>query len=713
MSAMTNSDEAKTRMRELVSLIEDAQRRYYVENNPTISDAQYDKLFRELEQLEEKFPQLKQIGSPTQRVGYKTASKQLSLFDDNTLGAADKKRKTAAVQPQEEQPSQLAKFAEVRHRERMFSLANALDFAELEAFDVSIKKELNLNEQIKYFVEYKFDGLALEIVYKDGVLQTAATRGDGFVGENVTDNVKSIATVPQKLNLGTIQNKLPDVIEVRGEVLMEINNFKQLNEERLSNGESVFANPRNAAAGSLRQLDANITKERKLDFYAYALLSNGEIASSDESETREILRKLGFKVQTDCWTAEKLSQIEEYYAEMQQKRDSLPFEIDGVVVTVLNFKQQKALGVRSRTPRYAVALKFPPREEYTKLVDITVQVGRTGVLTPVAELEPVSLGGAIVRRATLHNQEEIDRKDIRIGDTVIVRRQGDVIPAVVGVVKEKRTGAEKEFRMPNKCPICGTQAIKEQECDVALRCTNPHCQAKLIERLKHFVSRKAFCIESLGEKILEQLIEKDLISNAADLFKLTEDNFATLWKDADKICKNLVTSIEVAKNIGLAEFIYALGIRHVGEATAKNIARKAVTLDNFLKMDYATLENIVDIGPVVAKSIVEFITSEEELFVINNLIKNGVKVQNCELSEMLNSGVFAGKTVVLTGTLASMGREEAKKQVEILGGHISSSVSKKTDFVVAGESAGSKLEKAQKLGVAVLTEAEFLKMVKS
>ena len=400
-----NKQQAKTRIRELVSLIENAKIRYYAEDNPTISDAQYDRLFRELEQLEEKFPQLKQPDSPTQQVGYKakakTNSTQLSLFDDKTdevnepdVGA------DLRVRPE------IQKFAEIRHRERMFSLANALDFSELIEFDSSVKKELNSGdkEQVKYFVEYKFDGLALEIVYKNGILYTAATRGNGFVGENVTDNVKSIASVPQKLNLDAVSNKLPPVIEVRGEVLMEIANFKQLNEERLSRGESVFANPRNAAAGSLRQLDANITKERKLDFYAYHLLSEGEIVSSTEDESMGILKKLGFKVQPDCFIADDPAQIEEYYVRMQQGRDNLPFEIDGIVVNVLNFKQQRTLGVRSRTPRYAIALKFPPREEYTKLLNITVQVGRTGVLTPVAELEPVSFGGVVVRRATLHNQ---------------------------------------------------------------------------------------------------------------------------------------------------------------------------------------------------------------------------------------------------------------------------------------------------------------------
>ncbi|MDR2337950.1 MAG: NAD-dependent DNA ligase LigA [Deltaproteobacteria bacterium] len=700
---MTNKEIANKRIQELRAIIEAAQKQYYLADDPTMSDAQYDKLFRELEALEKQFPELIQANSPTQTVGVsikqsKKSTAQISFFDNNFPTQSPASSAVSATQ-----------FAEVRHREQMLSLANALDFNEFREFDARIKKYLGLNTTPKYWVEYKFDGLAVELVYVDGLLKVASTRGDGFIGENITENIKTIKSIPQKLDFTKIKKNLPQQIEVRGEVLMEIANFQRLNEERLAKGEHVFANPRNAAAGSLRQLDIQITASRELDFYAYDLMSAEPILSTAEDESKEILANLGFKTQGNYWATNDLEEIESYYQQMQTERDVLPFEIDGVVIKVLNFELQNQLGLRARTPRWAIALKFPAREEYTKLLDITVQVGRTGTLTPVAELEPINLGGVTVRRATLHNQDEIDRKDIRIGDIVIVRRQGDVIPAIVGVVKERRTGQEQPFILPDVCPICETQVIRENDADVAWRCPNQYCPARLIERLKHFVSRRAFDIESLGEKILEKLIEKNLLNNASDIFKLTEEDFAQIWKDADKMGKNLVLALEQAKRIDLARFIYALGIRHVGEKTAKVLAGEFRTVQDFLQADFERLIKINEVGEVVAKSVLDFINNEDEIKVVHVLLQNGVQVRevdNFKATQVV--GVFSGEVVVLTGNLTSMTREIAKDKIEQAGGVVTNSVSKKTTLLVAGEAAGSKLKKAQELGVKIINEAEFL-----
>ena len=673
---MAENSLAQERIKELVQIIEEANQRYYLWDSPTLSDAQYDKYFRELQDLEREYPQYKLAHSPTEKVGAKKN----------------------------------ATFSDVKHPTPMLSLANALDVGEFRDFIGRVQKLLGTAaEEIEFIVEYKFDGLSCELLYHDGVLETASTRGDGYVGENVTANVATIKTVPKRL-LGLEQFSLPASFIVRGEVLMDIAGFQALNEERLKKGESVFANPRNAAAGSLRQLDAAITAARPLTFYAYNLASYAGLNVTDEQEGRNLIRRLGFQTQETLFVTRRVAEMIDYYERMTSERDNLPYEIDGIVVKVNDFSYQEKLGVRARTPRWAVALKFPPREEYTKLVGITVQVGRTGTLTPVAELEPVNLGGVIVKRATLHNQEEINRKDIRIGDTVIVRRQGDVIPAVIGVVKEKRSGNETPFTLPEVCPECGAAVRKENDADVALRCSNPHCPAKISERLLHFVGRKALDIESLGEKLINQLLDSGRVTSLQDIFVLRAEELAVLERMAEKSAQNVIAAINNARRPELARFIFALGIRHVGEQTAKVLARQYQTIARFLAAKEEDLQQINDIGPVVAKSIVDFISDPVESETIAGLLRNGVEVQ-ADQSES-TSGSFSGQIVVVTGTLAGYSRDEAHAEIEKRGGKISAAVSKNTTMVVVGENAGSKLKKARALGIRIVDEDEFVELLK-
>ena len=659
------------RMQELAETILRANQEYYGDANPSLSDAEYDRLFRELEALEAAHPDLVAADSPTKRVGTAVANEQ---------------------------------FAEVPHREPMLSLANALDRDEFLQFDERVKKGLE-REQVPYLVEYKLDGVAVELVYEHGVLRVASTRGDGFVGEDITANISTLKNVPKKLKAVA---GMPERIEVRGEVVFPIAAFERLNEQRVKDEESPFANPRNAAAGSLRQLDASITAARPLEFFAYSLASAGKISAKTQSETLEVLKQSGFAIQPGFKRCETGDEVLGFYEEVLQARGGLPFEIDGLVVKVDSFAFQSELGMRSRTPRWAVALKFPPQEENTKLLDISVQVGRTGVLTPVAELHPVTVGGVVVRRATLHNQEEIDRKDIRIGDTVIVRRQGDVIPAVVAVVMSARTGSEKKFQLPDTCPVCGSPAARESAEDVAVRCTNLHCPAKLVERLKHFVSRLAFDIDSLGEKLLEQLCAQGLVKDAADLFRLDIETLSGLDRMAEKSATNVVNAVQGSKQIALPRFLYALGIRHVGERTAKSLSLAAGSLEALKQMPLEQLQEIPDIGPTVAQAVFDYFRDPAEQSLIQELLQAGVAVQEAEKPKVAGDA-FAGEVVVLTGTLTGMSRDEAKARIESHGGKVTGSVSKSTTLVVAGEAAGSKLAKAEQLGIAVIGEEELLK----
>ena len=670
------ADEVRDRMRFLESAIREASQRYYQEDQPSISDAQYDALFRELEDLEAQYPDLASADTPTKQVG------------------AAPKRET---------------FSEVKHRQPMLSLANALDTQELLDFDARVQKLLGERAaELEYSLEHKFDGVAVELVYQDGRFVIGSTRGDGLVGEDITENLRTLASIPERI---TKTKNLPKVFEVRGEVVIELADFEKLNQSRLEAEENVFANPRNAASGSLRQLDSQVTARRPLQFFAYSLLSPEREMTKTQSETLDLLSKFGFQVQEDVFICQQVAEIISKFEKLEDSRDRLPFEIDGLVVKVNSHELQDVLGLRTRTPRWAVALKFAPREEFTKLLDISVQVGRTGVLTPVAELEPVNVGGVVVRRATLHNQDEIDRKDIRIGDTVVVRRQGDVIPAVVTVVVAKRTGAEKKFKMPEVCPVCGSSVLKEGEDDVAVRCTNYSCPAQLVNRLKHFVSRKAFDIDHLGEKLIQQLVDAELVRGPADLFLVTLEQLSELDRMAEKSAANVIEALEGSKKIGLSRFLYALGIRHVGERTARTLAQVAGSLESLQQMSTEELEELEDVGPIVAKSLVDFFSDREEQGTISALLQRGVEIElDLEpASEGEAQGAFSGEKVVLTGSLQELTRDEAKRLIERAGGKVSSSVTKSTTLVIAGEKAGSKLKKAQELEISILSEEEFRK----
>ncbi len=668
-------DDVSKRIDELCKILAKASEAYYVHDEPTISDAEYDKLFRELEELEKQNPLLVRPDSPTKKVG----------------------------------APKLETFASVKHREPMLSLANAMDLEELKEFEERTIKFLKINKPLEYLVESKFDGVAVEIVYENSELVLASTRGDGITGENITDNVKTIKSIPHKTNIG---KGLPVDFEVRGEIIILKEKFQSLNAQRIKEGDAPFANPRNAAAGSLRQLDSSVTAKRPLDIFVYSIASKEDLGVSSQSAAIKLIEKLGFPVQRDILVTNSLEKIATRFSELEKRRENLPYEIDGMVIKVNSFSEQEELGVRARTPRWAVALKFPPVEAFTKLLDITVQVGRTGALTPVAELEPVEVGGVVVRRATLHNEEEIERKDVRIGDTVVVRRQGDVIPAVVSVVTKKRTGKEKKFSMPKVCPECGSEVYRETKEDVALRCSNLHCPAKLIERLKHFVSRLAFDIDSLGEKLLQQLVDIDRVKNPADIFTLTVEELAKLERMAEKSATNVIEAIDKSRKVTLARFIYALGIRHVGERTAKTLAEAAGSYYALKAFSQEELEELSDIGSKVAETIVTFLENPEEQRIVELLFEKGVEPYH-ERATVSDEGVFAGEVVVLTGTLSTMSREAAKVKIESLGGKTTGSVSKSTTLVVAGEKAGSKLKKADELGIAVISEDEFLERLES
>ena len=667
--------EAQLRIEELRSQLREANVHYYEEDMPRIEDSVYDSMMRELLSLEQTHPEFVTSDSPSRKVGGQASTA----------------------------------FSPVRHREQMLSLDNALTLEELSAFDQRVCKLLEV-VQIEYSVEYKFDGIAVELVYQDGTFIQASTRGDGVVGEDITQNCKTIANIPRKFQ----SRQVATVLEVRGEVVFPISSFDQLNQQRVAAGEAPFANPRNAAAGSLRQLDSAVTAQRPLEFFAYDLRSENDFGLDTQESVLNYLAGEGFSVQSEFLVCSGIEPITELYNRLLETRAALPYEIDGLVVKINSKELQAQAGVRTKSPRWAIALKFPPQEAHSIIRDIVVQVGRTGVLTPVAELEPVQVGGVVVSRATLHNQDEIDRKDIRIGDTVVVRRQGDVIPAVVAVVMAKRDGTEMSFKLPQNCPECGQEVEKEKESDVALRCSNAQCPAKLITQLKHFVSRTAFDIDSLGEKLLLQLIEKQLVGSAADLFILEKSQLQDLERMGEKSADNVIKAIEASKQVSLARFLYALGIRHVGERNAKILATHCRDLEGVKSATVEELEAVSEIGPVVAQSVVSFFKDSDVLNLLESLERNGVvpepveqQVDGQQESELL----FSGKTVVLTGTLSQMKRSEAKARIEELGGRVSSSISGSTDLLVAGEKAGSKLDKAQSLGVKVIDEESFIALI--
>jgi len=653
---------------------------YYVLDRPTVADAEYDRLFQELQALEAAHPQLVSPASPTQRIG----------------GGV------------------LAELKPVVHALPMLSIRTETDISDAGAikFDAYVRRELGLDEQappVEYVAELKFDGLAINLRYEDGHLVQAATRGNGEVGEDVTQNVRTIRHVPLKLR-GTA----PSVIEIRGEIYMRRSDFDRMNERQLAAGGKTFVNPRNAAAGAIRQLDSGMTAQRPLSFFAYGLGEfAGWAAPERHSEVLDALETFGVPVSKDRRVVQGAEGLVAYHRDIGERRDRLPFGIDGVVYKVNSLRLQQQLGFRTREPRWAVAHKYPAQEEMTTVLNIDVQVGRTGALTPTARLQPVFVGGVTVTNATLHNEDEVRRKDVWIGDTVIVRRAGDVIPEVVAVVAERRPADARPFTMPTHCPECGSAAVRLPD-EAVTRCTGGlFCPAQRREALLHFAGRRAMDIEGLGEKLVEQLVNGNIVRTPADLYKLGIASLAELERMAEKSAANLVAAIEKSKRTTLARFIYALGIRNVGESTAQDLARYFGNLDRIMQADLEALQQVPDVGPVVAQSIVGFFAEPHNREVIEQLLAAGVSFAETAAKAVDTANPAYGKTFVLTGTLPALKRDEAAQKIRDHGGKVSGSVSKKTDFVVAGEDAGSKLDKARELGVAILDEAGLLKLLES
>jgi DNA ligase (NAD+) len=665
------------RVKKLREEIEYHNYRYYVLDSPVISDAEYDALMRELRKLEELYPELITPDSPTQRVGFKPAEG----------------------------------FKEVPHAEPMLSLDDAMNEDEVIEFDKRIKRFLGLPEEtlIEYTVEPKIDGLAMELVYENGSLVIGATRGDGYVGEDVTNNIKTIPTIPLRLKRFT--EDAPDIpprIDVRGEVYMNKDEFKRINEERIHKGELPFANPRNAAAGSLRQLDPSITAKRKLDIFCYGVGKVEGYKFKTQWEILQTLPKWGLKVNPYVKLVKSIKEVIEYHHYIERIKETLPYEIDGVVIKVNDLSLWEKLGTKARSPRYALAYKFQPTQVTTQLLDVVFQVGRTGAVTPVAILKPVQIGGVIVERATLHNEDFIKNLDIRIGDWVLVQRAGEVIPEIVMPIKERRTGQEKEIIFPTHCPICGTKLFKKPG-EAIWRCPNKNCYAQAVRKILHFASRNAMNIEGLGDKVARDLVDKGLVQNVADLYYLKWEDFMKLSGFAYKKAKNLYEAIQKSKKTTLGRFIYALGIRHVGEAMAQMLAEKFKSLDKLMNASMADLLSIPGVGYEVAKSIVEFFKNEENLKIIQRMLDAGVTFVEEEKEE--KPKILEGLTFVFTGTLKSMTRDEAKEKVRELGGKTTDSVSKNVDYVVVGEDPGSKYQKALQLGVKTINEEEFLKLI--
>ncbi len=675
-----NREAARIRIKSLRETILHHNMRYYQLDDPEISDADYDFLLRELIDLETQFPDLAAPDSPTQRVG---------------------------APPVE-------KFGAVIHRTPMLSLANAFSDEEIREFDRRCHRFLESETPILYIVEPKLDGLAVNLLYESGRLTVGSTRGDGTVGEDVTFNLRTIPTVPLTLACAGAKSaphdvcnaEIPEKIEIRGEICMEREAFAYLNRRRVEQGEPPFANPRNAAAGSLRQLDSRITARRPLTLFGYAV---GTVEGAPFRTQQEVLRTLaawGFQVNPLIRHGADIEECIRYYHQMDGIRDQLPYEIDGIVIKVNDLLLQERLGFVSRSPRWAVACKFAAVRESTVIEDIVVQVGRTGVLTPVAVMRPVRVGGVTVSRATLHNEDEVRKKDIRIGDTVLIQRAGDVIPEVVGVVQTARTGAEKPFTMPETCPECGSRVVRMQG-EVAHRCIGISCPAQIREHIAHFASRGALDIEGLGDKMVSQLVTSGLIHDPADLFRLTREQLLGQERMGEISAKNLLTAISRAKKPPLDRLIFALGIRHVGEQTAKRLAQTYGTLDALMAATNEDLQAVRDIGPEVAAAIAGFFREPANLKVIEKLRHAGVTSREIPLPR---ATPLTGKKIVFTGTLARLGRNEAKALVESLGGEVGSSVTKSTDYVVAGDAAGSKIEKARRQGISILDEETFLAM---
>jgi DNA ligase (NAD+) len=649
---------------------------YHVLDNPTIPDAEYDRLFHQLKALEAAHPELITADSPTQRVGAKP----------------------------------LSGFAQIRHEIPMLSLDNAFSDEEFYAFVKRIEDRLiRLPEPLTFCCEPKLDGLAVSILYVNGVLTQAATRGDGTTGEDITANIRTIRNIPLQL----LMDNPPARLEVRGEVFMPHAGFERLNQLALEKGEKTFANPRNAAAGSLRQLDPKITSKRPLVLNAYSIgIAEGVDLPNTHYDRLQWLKSIGIPVNPEIRLCNGTDEVLDFYRDIQNKRSSLGYDIDGTVLKINDIALQEKLGFISKAPRWAIAYKFPAQEELTRLNDVEFQVGRTGAITPVAKLEPVFVAGVTVSNATLHNGDEIERLDIAIGDTVVIRRAGDVIPQIIGVLHDRRPADARPIIFPKTCPVCDS-AIVRIEGEAVARCTGGlFCAAQRKEALKHFVSRKAMDIDGVGGKLIEQLVDRELVHTPADLFKLDLTTLTRLERMGTKSAENALASLEKAKNTTLARFIFALGIREVGEATALNLANHFKTLEALQNADLEALQQVPDVGEVVANRILAFWHEPHNVAVVNDLIAQGVHWETVETKEVTENR-FKGKTVVLTGTLTQMGRNEAKALLQDMGAKVSGSVSAKTDFVIAGDAAGSKLTKAQELGVTVLTEEEFLAEIQS
>ena len=664
----------RQRVERLRAEIERHNHRYHVLDDPEIPDSEYDGLMTELRELEGEHPALVIPESPTQRVG----------------GAP------------------VAAFAQVRHRTPMLSLDNAFAKEDVAAFDRRVRERLEAEGEISYACEPKLDGLAVSLTYRSGSLEIAATRGDGSVGEDVTHNIRTIQTIPLRLS----GKDVPGLLEVRGEVFISIAGFREMNRRAAEKGEKLFVNPRNAAAGSLRQLDPRLAASRPLEifFYGAGAVEGGKLPRR-HSLILETLRSWGLRTSPETRVVEGVEGLFAYYEEIGRRRGELAYQIDGVVYKVDSLDLQRELGFVARAPRWALAHKFPAEEAMTRVRAIEWQVGRTGALTPVARLDPIFVGGATVSNATLHNIDELQRKDVRVGDTVVLRRAGDVIPEVVRVIMEKRPAKTVRAQLPDRCPVCGSD-VEREEGEAVARCTGAlACPAQLKESLRHFASRRAMDIEGLGSKLVDQLVDQGIVKDAADVFRLNANQLAELDRMGEKSAENLVKSLEKSKETTFARFLFALGIRDVGEATADALARHFRTLKSLKSSAVGEIEEVPDIGPITAAHVHAFLSESRNEKVIDSLIKLGVRWPEIQASKV-RSKEFDGKTFVLTGKLASMSRDEAGDLVRDLGGTVAGSVSKKTDFVVVGEDAGSKLKKATELGIRILDEDEFLKLVR-
>ena len=667
-----NIEQAKLRIQKLKKQIIRHNDAYYIDDAPTITDASFDLLYKELVDIERQFPVLVQADSPSQRVGGKAK----------------------------------ISFSQIIHEKPMLSLSNAFDTKDLEVFDKRVCDELGVKE-VQYAVEPKFDGLAVTLHYIDGTLSLAATRGDGNTGEDVTHNIKTIKSLPLKLSAQNSASR----IEIRGEVIMHKDDFDMLNKEQKKSGLKLFANPRNAAAGSLRQLDSTVAAKRPLRFYAYSIDSSQAKIKSQEQGLDE-LRELKIPTSGLSKTVVGVKQLIDYYKYIEGIRKGLPYDIDGVVYKVNSLNYQDELGFVSKAPRWAIAHKFSAEQVETEIIDITVQVGRTGSITPVARLKPVFVSGVTVTNATLHNEDEMRRKDILIGDYVRVRRAGDVVPEVINAIHEKRPGNAKKFIMPTKCPVCSSILIRELG-EAALRCNaGMNCKAQKKQSLMHFCSRKAMDIDGLGEKIIDQLIDVNLINTFSDIYKIKKEQLTGLERFAEKSADNLITSIEKSKKTTLGKFIYALGIRNVGEATSADIAKHYGAIENIIEQDEDSLQQVDDIGPTVAKSIYQYFLDVTNTKQILSLVDHGVVWEKIESMDHEANSKLNGLTFVLTGTLKNLKRDDAKSLIQRCGGKVTNSVSKNTSYLVAGEEAGSKLSNAIALDVQVLSEEELINLTK-